>query len=145
MNKNFYLLLTIFSLMAACSSDDDSPMTDGRYVYVNGSVTAQITFGERRMLTVYQNGVWVYQADIQGRVVGEWPNYSYTYYSGYSSAEKYAGTVTADCSFTSRNSFSANISTDIADFPVAGKVTFTHTNDVLDSNGDGILDSWQQL
>lgn len=129
--------------MAACSSDDDSPMTDGSYIYVSGSVTAQITFGERRTLTVYQNGEWVYQADIQGRAAGEWPNYSYTYYSGYSSVGKYAGTVTADCSFASHSSFSANISTDIANFPVTGKAIFTHTKDVLDSNGDGILDSWQ--
>lgn len=113
---------------------EDTKPKAGQYLCVDGTITAAVHIdGSEAGITVFENGKYVYQ-DLGGSVSDMQPYYLY----------KFSGLVLR-CSYSSSLEFSALVEANENKLNLPYSMQFRYDNTVLDINGDGILDSTQQL
>lgn len=159
MNK-YYLLLVLALLILGCSSDNDTPKElSGQYVFENDTLTMSICFGENgryvengktATLQIFLRNNIEYQNLYNTTYVGDYPKYTIT--------TKDDGNLTAsvlvlNCHFSSSQTFDATVSmsglNDVywnysrRHIYLPPSMTFKKSDDILDKNGDGILDKSQ--
>lgn len=138
--------LVINSLLAllclSCCSEnlqldtaEDSTPKAGQYIFADGAITVSVDIGKYSTvgITVFENGKYVYQ-DLNGSVSEMLPYYLYIF-SG----------LVLRCNFSSSSEFSALVEANDNKLNLPASMPFRFDNTVLDINGDGILDSTQQL
>jgi len=135
-----FLLLSVF-LFVGCSteSSDTETLTSGNYVARSGSfvLLVELSHNKCTRVTGYKNNV-VFSQVATIVTTGQYPDYTYS-----------GDGFNLICHFTDTNNFSASISGQMpilyngGYLDVSGTYKFTHTNDILDKNGDGVLDSSQ--
>ena len=158
MNKILFYVMPLMILCSACANDtdtEDGTVKDGAYIYKNGSTAVDIIIrnGECYGMTIFSDNTACFQAGkgfMGGGVFntsGTYPNFIYAYNQYYNNDEPWSLSV----SF-SGSSFLANPqgklykwhnSKETIDLP--NTMTFKKSDEILDINGDGILDSSQNL
>lgn len=125
-----YLGIILAVLLCSCSdSDTEQKPRTGQFVYTQESITISLRAGDETAgVTIYENGRYVYQ-DLNGSVAGSWPAYQYSF-----------GQLALKSVFESTDIFSAQILSNDTGVTLPASMVFRANNDVLDANGDGILD-----
>ncbi len=125
-----YLGIILAVLLCSCSDSDieQKPRT-GQFVYSQESITISLRMGDETTgVTIYENGRYIYQ-DLNGSVAGSWPAYQYSF-----------GQLALKGVYESTDIFSAQILSNDTGIALSASMMFRTNNDVLDANGDGILD-----
>lgn len=136
--KHFLFLMMLATSLIFCScSSDDEPKEDtfktGQYLYETNNLTVAILFDSNVGITVYENGQYTFQS-LYRNYQGKYPTYVC-----------YFDELTMNCSFDKADSFTATVVDNSCGVNFPTTMRFVKNDKVLDINGDGILDSSQQL
>lgn len=142
MKKALFLILSVFWL-AGCSTDGDDAKrpTAGNYIGRSGSFVLSVELANNKCTRVTgfkDNAVFSQVANIT--TTGQYPDYIYS-----------GDGFNLICHFTDAKNFSASVSGQMpilykgGYLDVSGTYNFTYTKDVLDANGDGVLDNSQNI
>lgn len=157
MKKYFFLLLSVL-FCSACSSDSDDNqdnVLDGNYIYHEGStaVSVYISKGQCYGMTIFNDNEVCFQGGssfIAGgnfTTIGEYPHFSYCYDPHSNNNEEWImKAVFSGKEFQGSTQgilYKWHNSKDLVILP--NVMTFKLSNEVLDKNGDGILDSSQNI
>ncbi|OYP61068.1 hypothetical protein CIK98_16345 [Prevotella sp. P2-180] len=156
--KKYFLLLLSVLFCSACSSDTDDNqenVIDGTYKYHEGGIAVSvfISKGQCCGMTIYNDNKVCFQGGssfIAGgdfNTIGTYPNFSYYYdkkanndeewmLKAEFSGKEFKGTPQGKL-------FQWHNSKELVVFP--SMMNFKLSNEVLDKNGDGILDSSQGI
>lgn len=142
MKKAFIMLAALLTL-SACSKDSDTPgaadnaLRAGQYVYTDKTITAAVRWdgSSTAGITIFENGRYTYQCKA-GYV---------RYNSGAVFEILYGNDMVLICSVSNKVSFSARVDNNVTRTQLPKTMPFRLDDSVLDVNGDGILDNWQQL
>lgn len=134
------MLAALLSL-SACSKDSDTPDTAnnalraGQYVYADKTITAAVDWdgSSTAGITIYENGRYAYQCKA-GYV---------SHNSGAVFEILYGNDMVLICSVSNNVSFSAYVDNNVTRVQLPKTMPFRLDASVLDTNGDGVLDSWQ--
>ena len=143
MKKAFITLAALLSLLSACSKDSDTLGTSdnalraSQYIYADKTITAAVGWdgSSTAGITIYENGRYAYQCKA-GYV---------RHNSGAVFEILYGNDMVLICSVSNNVSFSALVDNNVTRLQLPKSMPFRLDASVLDANGDGVLDSWQQL
>lgn len=115
----------------------------GQYLYADGTITASVYIGKDNAvgITVFENGKYVYQDVRNGRISGQWPAYKYVFTYGFANN----GNLVLSAQFSDSRAFTALVEANDNKLNLPYSMQFHRDDAVLDINGDGILDSMQNL
>lgn len=132
--------------LSSCSNDVADAPRAGQYLYADETITAAVTVSDEypASITIYEAGKYVYQNLRNGNVVGTWPNYNYTF-AAYDTFTGAVGLLVLSVQFSTSTTFTAVVGANESGVMLPASMVFKRDYSVLDINGDGILDSWQQL
>lgn len=144
--KRLAFSLLVALCLCACSKDsglETSPKA-GQYIYADGTITAAVNVGKYNTvgITIFENGSYVYQ-DLNGSVQDAQPGYRYSF-SGAGFIHN-SGKLVIMCEYSNSKEFTAVVETNETAVTLPASMPFRYDNTVLDINGDGVLDSTQQL
>lgn len=145
MKKIIFLLTALFALVS-CSNDEaesDAKAKDGQYISRNGAtvVCVHINGAKCSAITIFSDNKVCFQAIGCVATSGEYPNYTFTYdeWALKSTFSKNAFNATTSGSLT------ANCNNATGTIALPQSMSFTYDTTILDKNGDGILDSVQDI
>lgn len=149
MKKLLLNSLLVLLCLSGCSDNvlettkDTVPET-GQYLYMDGTITASVHIGKDSAvsITVFENGKYVYQDVRNGRMSGRWPTYEYIFTSyGFTNNRN----LVLLARFSDSRTFTAQVEANDNKLNLPYPMQFRRDDTILDINGDGILDSTQQL
>lgn len=117
------------ALLTACDKDEVASVPkQGQFIAEYENIKAAVNIGSQVSITIYTDGSYTYQ-DINGRGVGSWPEYVYSF------SDK-GRAVELHCTYADPQNFKATCTGE----GLPATLHFHYDGRVLDANGDGILD-----
>lgn len=145
------IIVSVFSLflivIISCSDNESHTIEGNNYIYSNDTMLVQLN---TKVISIYINNQVVYQKIAFPLCKGEYPSVNYTIYD-------YPDTIEITCNFNDYDNFTATVEKAVFYgksysayyknklLTLPKTMTFTKNNTTLDINGDGILDSSQDL
>ena len=150
MKKYLFLLACSILLLGCSDSAPDNRPSTSQYVYSNNDVTITIEYilysmSEGFRITVYNHGIYCFQD--YSDCIGKWPEYSVGWKSYFIHNGSHRGkenVLNMILHFTTSKELATTLVDAGEDLNIVPqKMTLKVDNTILDKNGDGIIDSFQ--